>query len=155
MKPTFVLFPGSWHTADCFDPLVKALADAGYSSVAVTPRCIDSSPPSTTFQPDAEAIKDAIVELGDKDVILVLHSYAGIPGTDAVGDLVANQPDVAARIKRLVYLAAFVPMKGENLMGAYTGAPVSIPEAYFIIDVRLFEPSEVRQARVSPAITLC
>lgn len=135
MKPTFVLVVGSWHTAACYDPLVKALADAGYASVAVAPRCLNSSPPTTSFQPDADAIKDAISGLSG-DVILVMHSYGGVVGTSAVGDLVANQPEVAARIRRLVYLAAFVPVKGENLWEAFTAAPVPPPEPYLDIKVR-------------------
>ena len=75
------------------------------------------------------------MELQGKDVILVMHSYGGIVGTDVVGDLVANQPDVAARIKRLVYLAAFIPLKGENLVDMFLAAPGSRDDPYFDYDV--------------------
>lgn len=136
MKPTFLLVVGAWHTAACYDTLVKALADAGYSSVAVKPRCLNSSPPSASFQPDADAMKEVLAELQGKDVILVMHSYGGIVGTDAVGDLVANQPDVAVRIKRLVYLAAFVPLNGES-MGDTVIAFGPTHDPYFDYHVRL------------------
>lgn len=134
MKPTFVLVAGAWHTAACWDPLTKALADAGYPSVSVKPRCLNSSPPADSFQPDADALKEVLAELRGKDVIVVMHSYSSIPGTDAVGDLVANQPDVAARIKRLVYLAAFVPFIGECL-GDVILATGSSDIPYFDYDV--------------------
>lgn len=130
MSPTFVLVPGAWHTATYYEPLIRALADIGYPSVAVKPGCVDSSPPATSFQPDADAVKDVITGL-HTDVILVFHSYSGIPVTDAVGDLIANKPDVAGRIKRLVYLAAFVPLKGESLATAMAAAPDPHPTGYY------------------------
>lgn len=61
MSPTFVFVAGSWHPSDYFQPLIRTLADAGYASVAVTPRCVDSSPPAASFQPDADALKEAVV----------------------------------------------------------------------------------------------
>lgn len=144
MRPTFVLVAGSWHTAACFDPLIKTLDDAGYASVAVKPRCLNSSPPATSFQPDADALKEVLVELRDKDVILVMHSYGGLVGTDVVGDLVLNKPEVAARIKRLVYLAAFVPLKGQNLVEAFLSVPGPRPEPYFDYDVSLHLSRDLR-----------
>jgi pimeloyl-ACP methyl ester carboxylesterase len=56
-----------------------------------------------------------------KDVVLIMHSYGGISGSEAVAMVkqwldVYGQPD-HGRVRRLVYLAAHVVGKGEALMG--------------------------------------
>lgn len=56
-----------------------------------------------------------------KDVVLVMHSYGGISGSEAVAMVkrwldVYGQPD-HGKVRRLVYLAAHVVEKGEALMG--------------------------------------
>ena len=135
-KPTFVLVAGCWHTSAYWDPLIKALAAAGYPSVAVTPRCVNSSPPATSFRPDADALEETLAGLQGKDVILVMHSYGGLVGTDVVGHLVASRPDVAARIARMVYVAAFVPAKGESLVDCKFSGPSLQFEPFYDLDVR-------------------
>ena len=54
---------------------------------------------------DAAAVREAL-DAVDGDVILVAHSYGGIPVTNAATD----NPDVRA----LVYIAAYVPDEGET-----------------------------------------
>lgn len=79
MKPKFVFECGAWHTTSYFDPLISALSDKGYVSVAVTPRCVNSSPAATSFQPDVDAVKEVIadlVEKGNNVVLSCIHTAA-------------------------------------------------------------------------------
>ena len=131
MKPTFVFVCGAWLNTSYYDPLVRALSDAGYDSVVVTPRCLNSKPPSTSFQPDVDAVKEVITDLVEKniDVILVVHSYGGAVGTEAVGALVDSKPEYATRIKRLVHVATMFPVWGQTIIDSVNGlGPALAPE---------------------------
>ena len=88
---------------------------------------------------DAMVTSDVIKKLINdetKDVILIMHSYGGISGSEAAAmtcDWLAKygQPD-HGRIRRLVYLAAHVLEKGEPMLG--TGRVINHLD---ISDVRL------------------
>lgn len=77
--------------------------------------------PIPGFQPDVEAVRSTIESAcdADQDVILFLHSYAGIVGSEAVKNL-----DKASRRKEgksggvvhLIYCCAFVLPEGAHLM---------------------------------------
>lgn len=123
MKPTFVFVCGGGHTTAYFDPLINALSDTGYASLAVTPRCLNSSPPATSFQPDVEAVKEAVADLADKgnEVIVVMHSYGGAVGTEAVRDLVDSTPGYATKIKRLVHVTTMYPVRGQTIVDSVAG----------------------------------
>ncbi|SPN99986.1 uncharacterized protein DNG_02838 [Cephalotrichum gorgonifer] len=133
MRPSFVFVTGACYGPAYFDPIRHALNGLGYSSVAVTPRALNSVPPATSFQPDADAVRDDTLGLLEKgeDVIIVMHSYGGIPGTEAAGDIIASRPDIAGRIKRLVYVAAFVPAEGDSLTSLASAAPPPAPDSVF------------------------
>lgn len=56
-----------------------------------------------------------------KDVVMIMHSYGGISGSDAAAMLcdwleTYGQPD-HGQIRRMVYLAAHVLEKGEPMLG--------------------------------------
>lgn len=118
-KPTLVFVPGAWHSPGYFDLLREHLSKHGYSSAAVTTPSVNSDPPVESMQPDVAAIMSVTrskLESGN-DVILVMHSYGGMPGTQASGQLVkdlkAAPPGVQGRIRRLVYISAWVPSEGD------------------------------------------
>lgn len=128
MKPTFVLVCGAWHLPPYWDPLITSLTDACYDSVAVTPRSVNAKSPVTDLQPDVDAVKQVITDLVNKgkDVIVVMHSYGGCVGTEAVGDLVDGNRELATKIKRLVYLAGWYPTKGQAVAHACAGLAPTI-----------------------------
>lgn len=129
-KPIFLFVPGAWHLPAYFDPLITHLSNHGYSSVAVTLPAVNSSPAATSLQPDVSAVADALTALLDdgSDVVLVMHSYGGMVGTDAVGRVVEQRSrdggggGKTARIRRLVYVAAYVPLEGHTLGQTLDGA---------------------------------
>ncbi len=136
-KPTFLFVPGAWHLPAYFDPLIAYCSAHGYPSVAVTLPAVNSSPAVTSLQPDVDTVAAALAALlnGGSDVVVVMHSYGGMVGTDAVGRAVKELADADgnygsntfARIRRLVYVAARVPLEGQTILNMMDGAIIEGP----------------------------
>ena len=144
-KPTFLLVPGAWHSTAYFDPLIAYLSEHGYSSLAVTLPAVNSSPAMTSLQPDVDAVAAALAALlnDGSDVVVMMHSYGGMVGTDAVGKVVkerasadGSEGNKSAKIRRLVYVAAHVPLEGQSLFDAVEGVTDAPP---FSLDHLIFE----------------
>ena len=135
-KPTFLFIPAAWHLPAYFDPLITYLSYHGYSSVAVTLPSVNSSPAVTSLQPDVDSIAAALTTLLDNasDVIVMMHSYGGMVGTDAVGKAIKELADAggtygkrSGKIKRLVYVAARVPLEGDTIFSMLDGVLLEGP----------------------------
>lgn len=147
-KPTFVLVPGAWHRPEYFAQIRAYLSEQGYPSVAVTTPTVGSDPPATTMEVDITAVEAAVRKVmdGGDDVVLMMHSYGGGPGSAAAGRIAEDAASAAAtsggssdgegRIKRLVYVAAFVPIEGQSLGSPATVVPGFVPEFMDVIEVR-------------------
>lgn len=96
-KPTFVLVHGAWHQPAHGAKLVKALEGHGYNTVAVAlPSSVEegASIPED-MQTDVDEVRKSILKVLDRsDVIVVTHSYGGLPGSAAIEGL-----DTATRKK--------------------------------------------------------
>jgi pimeloyl-ACP methyl ester carboxylesterase len=131
-KPTFLFVPGAWHLPAYFGPLIAYLSERGYPSVAVALPAVNSSPAATSLQPDVDAVASALAGLlhDGVNVVVVMHSYGGMVGTDAVGKVVkelagaegGDEGKMTAQIKRLVYVSAHVPLEGQTMFEAIEGA---------------------------------
>ena len=93
-KPTFVLVPGAWHIPAHWGPLVKSLKSHGYKAVTpALPSAVDPNVPGTKIpadqEPDVAVVRNAIKEELDQgaDVVVVPHSYGGMPTISALIDL--------------------------------------------------------------------
>ncbi|KAJ9221750.1 hypothetical protein DTO027B5_7079 [Paecilomyces variotii] len=85
-KPTFVLVHGGWQGPSLWTYVIPLLERAGYATYPVTLVSPDSDPPVEDFTADVEVVRravDTLLECG-KDVILVLFSYAGYVGCEAL-----------------------------------------------------------------------
>jgi len=85
--PTIVLVPGACHSAACYELLIPHLEAAGFSAKALTLPSINATSPKTaTCADDASFIRNTVllplIEEG-KDVLLVAHSYGGVPASAA------------------------------------------------------------------------
>lgn len=111
-----VFVPGHWHTLYHAKPLVTQLEKAGYG---VTPHQLASvglKDPAPTFADDVNGIVSAVTKVvnAGKDVILVLHSYAGMPGSEAVNKFIELDTPVAHAslsrgvLRRVVYISAYM-----------------------------------------------
>ncbi|MFD6531007.1 alpha/beta fold hydrolase [Streptomyces sp. NPDC060184] len=111
-RPTLVLVHGAWHLPSTWDLLRGELDTLGYPSLAV--KLPTSGPDAHGGVPDDAEVIRAACEGVDGPVVVIAHSYGGIPATEAVAGL--------PRVRRLIYVAAFVPDVGES-MYTMVGAP--------------------------------
>ncbi|KAF7527873.1 hypothetical protein G7054_g10319 [Neopestalotiopsis clavispora] len=96
-KPTIVLVQGSFQLPDVYHKLADALRDCGYEVVQpVLPSLTGQDKPdfiSKSLEDDALAVRSEIQRLVDQGrfVFVVMHSYGGLVGTEAVTqDLAAD-----------------------------------------------------------------
>ena len=79
----------------------------------------DPPDPMPTFETDVATIGSSLSRLIDKegkDVVVVMHSYGGAPGTEAATPFakhVRSAQGLQGGIVRLAYMAALVPLAGE------------------------------------------
>jgi pimeloyl-ACP methyl ester carboxylesterase len=110
MSDTYVLVHGAWHTGAEIEPAAAHIRQLGH-----TVHC----PTLAGNRPDDDrsrvGLNDAAESLGAflkqhdlRDVRLVGHSYGGM----VISKVADTMPE---RIRRLVYVNAFVPLPGESL----------------------------------------
>jgi pimeloyl-ACP methyl ester carboxylesterase len=123
-KPTVVLVHGAFADSSSWNGVVKKLKDEGYPVVA-------AANPLRGLSSDAAYLKDLLAGI-DGPVVLAGHSYGGSVISDAAYG--------ADNVKALVYIAAFLPEKGESafdLSGKFPGStlgdtlrqvPITLPD---------------------------
>lgn len=98
-KPTIVLVHGAFADATGWQDVIPYLQRAGYKVAAV-------QNPLTTVDDDIASTR-RVVDAQPGDVILVGHSYGGVAISGAASG--------NAKVKALVYVAAFAPDAGESV----------------------------------------
>lgn len=117
-KPTIVLVPGAWHTTEIYSKVASNLDANGYSSISQPLPSAGAVPANTSFDEDVKAIRDCLTKLIDgeeKEVILVVHSYTGMPGAEAPKDLGIKERQakgLKGGVVRLVFIMAFAMPEG-------------------------------------------
>ena len=115
----FVLVHGAWHGAWCWRRVVQALTAQGHRAHAVTLTGLGERAhlmaSTITLETHISDVREAIEAEEMDEVVLAVHSYAGMLGT-AVAD---RQP---RRLKHLVYVDAVVPRPGESWSGTHSSA---------------------------------
>lgn len=132
---TFVLVPGSFVTPGEYDKIVNLLEAQGHKVRPVGLASVNdgSRMPPATFDDDVAEIRSAVVDILDnekRNVVLVLHSYSGIPGSSAMQGLSKNDRKSAGHstaVTALVYMASFLPVLNESLRDIMWDY---MPEAY-------------------------
>ncbi|SNS21883.1 Pimeloyl-ACP methyl ester carboxylesterase [Streptosporangium subroseum] len=109
--PSLLLVPGAWHKPEHLQLLIDEMPDIDVHTVALT-SCGDDPKSLGDMYSDAAAIK-AAVEAIDGPVVVVAHSYGGVPVTQA---LVGT-----ANVESIVYLAAFQLDAGDSLLSSVGG----------------------------------
>lgn len=116
LKPVFVLLHGAWHSPACFDPIKSILSTYDYTCVCPSLPSVGGNPPTKDFEPDVQVIRSTVAELvEEKDVIVVMHSYSGIPGGTALEGLdkkTCEQKGLKGGVVRLVYIMSFMVPEG-------------------------------------------
>lgn len=115
----FVLVHGAWHGGWCWQRVTLALQQQGHRVHAVTLTGLGERAhllaPSITLDTHIDDVISAIEVEELHDVILAVHSYAGMIGT-AVADRLGKH------LKHLVYVDAVIPKPGESWSSTQSAA---------------------------------
>ncbi|KAK4636227.1 hypothetical protein CLAFUW4_01734 [Fulvia fulva] len=116
--PTVVIVPGAWHKDIHVRSFMEALEERRYKTRCVVLATVDTQGPRPTWDDEVNRIVFAVREELDtgQDVALLLHSYAGLPGTEAVNRLVQagtlESRSGQGRLQNLLFFAAHHFPKG-------------------------------------------
>ncbi|PYH78200.1 hypothetical protein BO82DRAFT_435148 [Aspergillus uvarum CBS 121591] len=129
-KPTFIFAPGAWYPSTAFDPAIEKLP--GYRCHTVAFPSIQQATTVQDLHPDINAVRSLVQQEADEghDIIVVSHSWSGLPVNSALDGLGKAEREAAGRsggVIKLVFLAAFLPEVGQSLLGAFGG---QAPEWY-------------------------
>jgi pimeloyl-ACP methyl ester carboxylesterase len=111
-RPTLLFVHGAWHGPWCFEPLRRILGERGWATSAVELPTVHAPGKAALGLADDAAAVRAAVDAVDGPVVVVAHSYGGVPATQG-----ADGPSVA----HIVYISAFVLDAGESLVSAGGG----------------------------------
>lgn len=115
----FVLVHGAWHGGWCWRRVIQDLAGAGHRVHAVTLTGLGERShllsSTITLETHIADVMQAIEAEEMDEVVLAVHSYAGMLGT-AVADRMTN------RLRHLVYVDAVVPRPGEAWCSTHASA---------------------------------
>ncbi|MFI5443982.1 alpha/beta fold hydrolase [Polaromonas sp. UC242_47] len=119
MKHNFVLVHGAWHGGWCWRRVAQALQLDHHKVYAVTLTGLGERAhllsPAITLDTHIDDVISTIEVEELNEVILVVHSYAGMIGT-AVADRLGKH------LKHLVYVDAVVPKPGESWSSTQSAA---------------------------------
>ncbi|KAE8392896.1 Alpha/beta hydrolase family-domain-containing protein [Aspergillus alliaceus] len=120
--PTVVIVPGAWHCPKHYKHLINGLTKLNYEVIAVTLPSVNSNPLHTTWEQDAQAVRQVIMESinGGKDVIAIAHSFGGIPmseGVKGLGKEVREKQGLKGGVVRLMYMCAMALPEGQTHVG--------------------------------------
>lgn len=104
-KPSIVLVHGAWADGSCWQEVIPILQKSGYKVVA-------AQLPLANFAEDV-AFAKRVIENQKGLVVVVGHSYGGAIITEAAAK--------NAKVKALVFIAAFSPDVGESLKSLQEG----------------------------------
>jgi len=136
-KPTFILAPGAWYPPTSFNPLIEKLSD--YTCHIVAFPSIQQATTVQDLQPDIDSVRTLVEQEADAghDVIVVVHSWAGLPVCSALDGMSKTEREKAGKqggVVKLVFIAAFIPQVGESLIRTLGGAP----PPWYVRDVSFF-----------------
>ena len=126
-KPTVLIVPGGWHVPIHYDPLTNILSSHGFPCVALMLPTVGASPPGKDLYDDIAYISsqlEELVEKGGKEVIVIVHSYGGIPGTSAARPFVRKdraQQGKKGGVIGVLYISSWGMPKGKTTMEAVEG----------------------------------
>lgn len=109
--PTVVFVHGAWYSPKHWSRLRRRMTDVNTRIVALESTGNDAESLSDMYT-DADRVR-AVVDSAPAPVVVVAHSYGGIPTTQALAG--------CANVAQIVYLAAFQLAVGSSLLGSIGG----------------------------------
>lgn len=125
---TIVIVPGSFAPADLYTEFVGVLSKHGLETLVVDTPSVgrrEGKDPATMTD-DADEITRVVLPLVDqgKEVILVAHSYGGIPTTQSLEKLSQKARSAQGKsggVKKVVYLTAVILQAGSSNFELFGG----------------------------------
>ncbi|KAJ5777169.1 hypothetical protein N7520_000415 [Penicillium odoratum] len=120
-KPVFVVVPGASQNPAHYGYLLHLIQSAGYGASSGLLPSIGAQEPVTATD-DADYVRKRLIlpvlDVGNQDVILISHSYSGMPASAAARGL--GPADRAAEGKSTsvlgqIFIATILPRGGDNL----------------------------------------
>ncbi|OJZ89217.1 hypothetical protein ASPFODRAFT_129226 [Aspergillus luchuensis CBS 106.47] len=121
--PTIVLVPGAWHQPSSYSLFTTALRRLGYE--VHVPRLLTlngSRPPNAGLEEDSDLVRNYVESLvsAGREVLVLLHSYGGQVGTNALSDGLGinsrRAEGLPGGIVQLVYISGFAVTEGTSMM---------------------------------------
>jgi pimeloyl-ACP methyl ester carboxylesterase len=134
-----ILVPGSFSPPSFYTFVSKTLQEHGFhhvSSVGLLSACRPDElrHPPARMSDDALYIREVVQHhiTKGRDILLVMNSYGGFPGTQAIQGLRSGIESSApggreGKVLGMIYLSSFLPRKGDSLrsvMGEYLFEPL-------------------------------
>jgi pimeloyl-ACP methyl ester carboxylesterase len=115
LNPAIVIVPGSFSPASMYSNLVDALQKHNYNVRVVELPSVGDSDSATgkTMYDDAKAIQATLALFSGRDIVIVAHSYGGVPATEASKGFLKVDGKEGGVVK-IVYMTAVVPLEGAN-----------------------------------------
>lgn len=160
--PTIVFTPGAWHGPQSFDLVRAGLTLKGYESEAITLPSVGAEPATVSLDEDAAVLRSTLTTLADagKQIVLVVHSYGGMVGANAVSGLGyqqrANNSETGGVIM-MVYLAAFAAPTSTSLVDMLSGEFLPWMRADVSKSFDTFSPAlsfDIRAPSASASVTV-
>ncbi|PBP23039.1 protein-tyrosine phosphatase [Diplocarpon rosae] len=122
-----------WHGPESFEPTTGLLEKAGFTVHGVSLPCVGADPPLPSFEPDRRAQ-------------LTHFKYGGVVGCEALKEYVDSHEGTKGarpswgKVRRLVFVSAFVLPEGGSLMAALGFQPLP----WFAVDGDAVNPVNPR-----------
>jgi len=132
-KPTIVWVPGLLHTPAHYQPMISSLAKVSIPSLAISLPNIGPGAATTAPYDDVKAVRVKLHELvaEGKEVIVLSHSYGGVPACQAIRGLERSKRVEGGQLGgviRIIFLAAFAMPEGMSSL-EYAGGQLPPPWA--------------------------
>lgn len=120
-KPVIVVVPGAWSAPAAYRKLVEELEAASFSvKVPELPTNNGARPPNSSYESDVAVVREVVRPLVEdgKMVFMLMHSYGGAVGTEAVQGLALKDRqalNLPGGVVHLFYLSAYLLSKGQNV----------------------------------------
>ncbi|KAI1110096.1 Alpha/beta hydrolase fold-1 [Nemania sp. NC0429] len=122
-KPYFIIVPGSFAPASLYDEFVELARANGIDIKAMNLKTVRvgkaSDAPAPSMYDDAAAIAREVEALADegREVILIPHSYGGVPATESAKGLSIQERQKQGKkggLKRIAYKTVVLPSPGQS-----------------------------------------
>ena len=128
-KPTVLLIPGAWFHHSTYDSFISHLQNLSFPTAYTSYPSLNPSDATTADAAnDTEfVLKEALlplIEKDGKDVVIVMHSYGGVPGSSAAKGLskvTRLEEGKKGGVVGLIHISGFVLPAGASVADGQGG----------------------------------